>query len=104
MEAIRLLGQLTRGRFDIWMLAGRHNAATRAKLMAVLLGVPKVPQAQAGVYAMREEFYRQLFITEGCLAEREDKFVEYCKALVSEQAAPAVLLGPGGDFTSAWPQ
>jgi hypothetical protein len=50
--ALSLIDQATRGRFDLWELAGSHNARVRAVIMARLLNVPKVPQARAGVTAL----------------------------------------------------
>ena len=60
LEAIRTLGTLTRGRFNPRDLSGPAMAGTRAKLMATLLGVSKVPQVQAGVNAIEAELLRQL--------------------------------------------
>lgn len=81
-KAIRLLGTYTAGRFDVWMIAGKPKAACRAHVMAALLGKDKVPQAYAGVNALRDEFYRQASIEGNCEAERQDNFIKFCKEQV----------------------
>ena len=59
VAAGRLLSQLTRGRGDIYALSGRDSVQLRVQLMATLLGREKVTQAEAGVTAIREEFYKR---------------------------------------------
>ena len=83
-EAIKLLGQMTGGRFDIYNLAGPYNAKNRVQIMAVLQGVKKVPQSKAGVNAIREAFYAVIQPEGNCIAAREDSFVEYCRAVVQQ--------------------
>ena len=75
-EALRLLKVYTGGHCGIWDLAGRSKATVRQHIMAVLLGVNKVPQAKAGISAMRSELYKQLEIDEKGLtiAEAEKIF------------------------------
>ena len=79
-EAVRVLGAYS-PRFDIWALAGPARASCRAHVMAVLLGVPKVPQAKAGVNALRSEFYARARIAGNCEAVREDTFQAFCRSL-----------------------
>jgi hypothetical protein len=78
MEAIRLLGAYTAGRFDIWMLSGSQKASCRAHLMSTLLGV-KTPQSKSGVTALREAFYRAGNITGDCLAAKEENFLKWVR-------------------------
>ena len=52
-HALKLIGEVTRGRFDIDMLTGPHNAALRARIMTGLTGAI-TPQAKAGVTRMFE--------------------------------------------------
>lgn len=59
LTAARLLAKLTNGRNDIWMLAGRDSVQQRVQLMAALQGREKVAQAEAGVTAIRAEFYKR---------------------------------------------
>lgn len=80
LSAINRLGRMTRGRFDVWMLAGSHLAASRAIVMSDLLGY-RVPQSKAGVNALREAFYQALSITGTCEAHREDNFHCVCVGL-----------------------
>lgn len=74
--ALRMLNQATRGRFDINMLAGPHNAKTRAEIMSVLTGA-KVPQAKAGIHALWTAFYSLAGTPAGCIRHREDEFMEW---------------------------
>lgn len=79
-QAIGVLGKASPIRFDVWNMAGRHNAPIRAQLMALLLGVPKVPQAKAGVNALEAEFCKQAGIESWtCGADRENKLAEFCR-------------------------
>lgn len=59
MAAARLLSKLTNERNNIWMLAGRDSVQQRVQVMAALLGREKVTQAEAGVTAIRAEFYKR---------------------------------------------
>jgi len=77
-EAVRLLGEWTRGRFDVWMLAGSQNAGNRAMLLSHLVGT-RQPQSKAGVNALRDAFYSALEVTGDCLAAKEDRFVATCR-------------------------
>lgn len=77
--AIKTLKKYTTG-YDIYALAGNHQAASRAHVMADLLGLPKVAQAKAGVTALRIEFYRQAGIQDDCERNREHAFIAYCEA------------------------
>jgi hypothetical protein len=86
-EAVRLLGEWTRGRFDIWMLAGSHNAGNRAILLSHLLGL-RQPQSKAGVNALRDSFYSALEVTGSCLAAKEDYFVETCRLVMASMETP----------------
>lgn len=80
--AIQYLAGYTRGCFDLHAFAGpRIIAEHRAYLMAQLLGVPRVPQKEAGMHALTDAFYRALGVKEGCLAEREADFIVKAKAI-----------------------
>lgn len=85
LDGIKALGQHTQNRFDPWILAGSRNAKTRAAIMAQLLNVPKVPQAQAGVTAIRARCFQIAekrglqFEANSCLAVRERQFVEWAR-------------------------
>lgn len=89
LDGIKALGHYTQGRFDPWMLAGSHNAKTRAVVMAQLLNLPKVPQAQAGVTAIRAKCFEIAtrhgvqFSPNSCLAERENAFVSWARSLIN---------------------
>ena len=76
IEAIRLLGTYTRGRYDFWALAGGQNAKRRAEVMTVFYGV-RTPQSRAGVTMMREAFYEAFEILGDCQADREERFLEF---------------------------
>jgi hypothetical protein len=78
-EGIRLLGVYTAGRFTFWTLAGNAKVCCRAHVMAVLLGVPRVPQSKAGINALREEFFRQAGIPRDCAAGMEHDFEALCQ-------------------------
>ena len=73
-EALRLLATFTRGRCDVWMLAGSHNAGNRAILLSHLTGI-RQPQSKAGVNALRDAYYSALNVTGSCLAAKEDDFI-----------------------------
>jgi hypothetical protein len=80
-EALKLLKVYAGGHYSIWKLSGRHKASCRSHIMAVLLGVKKVPQAKAGVTAIRAEFYKRLEITSDHEAGREKKFEAIAQAV-----------------------
>jgi hypothetical protein len=82
IEAIRLLGVYTAGRFDIWLLAGQPKASCRAHIMSVLTGI-KTPQRKAGVNALREAFYLAGGIEGDCLAAKEDNFLAWVREVQS---------------------
>lgn len=97
-EAVRMLGEYTGGRFDIWALAGRGG---KPRLRALILGTMegrRVPQAKAGVYAIRAAFYAGVGAVGGCEAERERDFVQRCQALAVLPAGVRVgnILGKPG--------
>jgi hypothetical protein len=77
-EAIRLLGEWTRGRFDIWMLAGSHNAGNRAILLSQLTGV-RQPQSKSGVNALRAAYNAALQIEGETINQRERNFIAACR-------------------------
>lgn len=82
-EAVRMLGEYTGGRFDIWALAGSGG---KPKLRALILGRMegrRVPQAKAGVYALRAAFYAGVGAVGSCEAARESDFIERCRALMA---------------------
>lgn len=76
-EAIHLLGIYTADRFDLWLLAGKQKASSRAHILSFLTG-ENVPQSKAGVNALRDAFYHAMDVTGETPAEREDCFVAAC--------------------------
>ena len=62
---------------DILELAGKSRARSRARVMADLMGVDKMPQSKSGVNALMHEFYRRAGIKEGTVAQMEDDFNEW---------------------------
>ncbi len=84
VEAVRLLGIYTAGRFDAWLLAGPAKASCRAHVMSALAG-QRMPQSKSGVVAIRAELYRQSAIAgcdfSGCDCEalRERAFMAFCR-------------------------
>jgi len=82
LEALRLLGQYTAGRYTILDLAGPRKVHCRIEIMSTLTGV-KTPQSKAGVNALRDALYT-LFppLTGSCRAVREDAFIELCRKCV----------------------
>lgn len=85
VKALKRLESFTRGRFDIWMLAGKHLSASRAIVLSDLYGT-RVTQASAGVTALREAFYTALEVTGDCLAAKEEDFIRLAKATLRESA------------------
>ena len=83
LTAARLLSTMTNGRNDIYALAGRDCIGSRVKLMSVLLNRDKVPQAEAGVNAIRDELYTRAGIdTSWTPRATEDNFNRWMKANV----------------------
>jgi hypothetical protein len=82
LRAVKMLGDYTNGRFDVWGLAGPDRAGLRTQVMAALLGLPKVPKAKAGVNVIIAEFYARMKPEGGCPSHREDAFVEMCRAAI----------------------
>ena len=78
-EAIKLLGQMTNGRFDAWNMFGDYNATNRAQIMATLQGVAKVPKAKAGVTALEQALFACFEPPYACLAVKRAAFVEFCR-------------------------
>lgn len=64
-KAGNLLSKLTNGSGDIFVLAGRDSVQLRMQVMALLLGKDRVSQAEAGVTAIRDEFYKRAGISTG---------------------------------------
>src|SRR2546426_5946521 len=79
-EALRVLGSYTAERYDVWMLAGNSRASYRAQVMSVLKGI-RVPQSKAGVHALRAALYEAANIERDCLADKDDKFIQFAKQL-----------------------
>ena len=77
-DAMHLLAKHTGGRFDIWALAGPHNAKARAEIASALAG-RKVPQSRAGVTAIRDSLYAMVSPSGNCNATREDAFIDYAR-------------------------
>ncbi len=86
MEAIRLFGQMTGNRFDVYMLAGSSQVRLRQALMLALTG-SKLPQAKCGVNAISAVLASQCCITGDCIAAREDNLAAYCLALLGMEVA-----------------
>lgn len=82
-KAIRTLGIYTAGRFDIWGLAGSSRASCRAHVMADLLGLPRIAQSKAGVYALLSEFQNRCGIESTCSADWHEKFAALCRATIT---------------------
>lgn len=83
VNAARLLGQYTAGRFDIWLLAGPSKSTCRQHVMSVLVNGKdgkNLPKSKCGVYAIRDEFYKRIQPEGNCPARREGQFVQWCKA------------------------
>lgn len=80
LEALRLLGAYTAGRFDIWMLAGSSKASCRAHIMTALEG-KKMPQSKSGVNAITAAFYAFAMPEGSCPAIREDNFRDWAISL-----------------------
>ena len=76
-EAIRLLGIYSNHTYDIWVLAGRSRASSRAHVMSALAG-KKTPQSKAGVNAIRQAFYALINPAGNCEAIRSKNFQQYC--------------------------
>ena|ERR1035437_3546674 len=76
-QAVRMLGKFTAGSYEVWALSGRAMVKARQLVMATLLGHP-VKQAEAGINAMRAEFYKRLSIPGDCLAIQETNFKKVC--------------------------
>ena len=81
-RALHLLGSATGGRFDIWMLSGPARARLRAGIMSQLTG-SKVPQAKAGVNAMRKAFHALGAITGTCHHDADENFFEWAKRQIA---------------------
>ena len=81
MEALKLLGAATRGRYQIYEIAGPQNGKLRARIMTLLCG-EKCPIAKSGVTRLRSTFYALAAVTGGCLAAKEDNFIEWAVAAV----------------------
>ena len=91
IAALKTLQSTTSGSFDFWRLAGPHGAKTRAQIMSELYG-RKVPQAKAGVTAMREAFFmlaynHEVFQAAQCIAAREEAFVAWAQSQLVTVAA-----------------
>lgn len=86
VKATILLGFYTRGSFDIYGLAGPANGQARAKVLSALVG-NKMPVSKSGITAIRSEFYSRAAISGGCDVEREDNFIEFCRALIESRKA-----------------
>ena len=66
-------------------LAGSSQSGVRAHLMAILLDVPKIAKAKAGVTAIEAEFYRQANIQADTLRGKEVAFANVCKAILGKE-------------------
>lgn len=90
VAAGKLLASLTRGRGDIYALAGQDGIESRVKVMATLMGRDKVTQAEAGVTAIRNEFYKRSGVnTQVTPAQAENEFQAWIGSLAVQQQAVA---------------
>ena len=79
MKALLLLSSY---RFDVWALAGSQRASVRAHVMSELINNGnRVPQAKAGVNALRDALYDLGSIAGSCSAHREDNFKAWAKSV-----------------------
>lgn len=86
-EAVKLLGEFTRGTFNLWAISGQSNAKLRQRIMAALSGRAKVPQSEAGVNALQAAFYAVARPEGSCEARREPAFREWAYAVLLAPAA-----------------
>lgn len=77
LEAIRLFGAYTGGRFSFSLLTGPAKASCRTHILSALLGT-RIPQSAAGINRLRDEMFNAGGIPDGCLAAKEDSMREYC--------------------------
>ena len=82
ITAIRLIHSYTRGHMNLWCLTGRDNAAARAKIMATLFGINKVPKSVSGITVLAEELYHRADITGTCRANQDDNWVIYSRGVL----------------------
>ena len=83
LEALRLLGVYTAGRFD-FQLWGQSKASCRAHIMSALKGC-RVPQSAAGINALRSDLLALSGIVGTCIADTEDKFSEWAREAVAHE-------------------
>ena len=88
IEALRLLGEQTRGTFDPWDLTGPANAPVRARIMSALLD-RRTPASKSGVTALRFHFSKLYAAPGGCRAERDSAFAAWAAAILRESGASA---------------
>lgn len=88
-NACAMLLSETRGTADCYHLAGPHNARKRVAIMATLLGVAKVPQAKAGVNALRDEFWQRCGVTGDCIAHKDDRLATLAREFAENATIPA---------------
>jgi len=83
-EAVKLLGEVTGGSFDVWRLTGPHNAALRAAVLSAASCGQKVAKSKAGVTVLRDTLYGLLGAdkVDGCQAVRDWEFSRRCRFLV----------------------
>jgi len=81
IEAVRLLGVYTAGRFDAYILSGSAKASCRAHVMGTLVGA-KVPQSKAGVTVLRERMWALAGVPETCHATKDTNFYNWAKEIV----------------------
>lgn len=81
--ALKLLDSATRGTFDFWDLAGSNSAKIRSEIMSILAG-HRVPQAKAGVTAMRAAFFPLAGIEPGPSTRSADAFAVWAREQISD--------------------
>jgi hypothetical protein len=84
--AVRLLHELTAGRFDLSALTGDGNYTARVQLLKKLRSTDKVLAKTTGINQLVKEFYAALSTPEGTIAARGAAFSAQCKALMDDAA------------------
>jgi hypothetical protein len=84
VDAVKLLGTYTAGRFDSYMLAGPSKATCRQHVMSALVGC-KLPQSKCGVTALRAELWKRAGVDEqgNCIAECDSLFEDFCRQIIN---------------------
>ena len=80
LTALRMLERATRGYFNIFDIAGKHNATTRQAILTMFTGVEKLlPKAKCGVTALETAFHSLGDFKGDCIAHTERNFIDFAK-------------------------